>query len=129
MKKTRIMIVIGGGLALWACGRLFWLMIDDQSWGWGLGTALYLALLAVMLVRMWKGQARAMLLSRVLAGIMFGFGCWAANFAWTFWIFKEPTLMDRILAVAHPQISVYLIGPAIWFHLSYLPIVREQFKN
>jgi len=129
MKKTRIMIVIGGGLALAACGRLFWLMIADQSWEWSLGTAFYMALFVVTLARMWQGKKNALFPSRVLAGIMFGFGCWAANFAWTFWIFKEPTLMDRILAVAHPQISVYLIGPVVWFLLSYLPIVREQFKN
>ena len=129
MKKTKILIASGGALALAACGRLFWLMIEDRSLGWSLGTALYMAILVLALVRMWKGKSSALLPSRILAVIMLGFGCWAAHFAWTFWIFQEPTLTDRILAVAHPQISAYLVGPAVWLLLSFLPGVREQFKN
>ncbi len=129
MKKTKILIAVGGLLALFACGRLFWLMIADQSWWWGLGAAVYVAFLIVALTRLWKGKKDALLLSRFLACIMFGFGCWAAHFAWTFWIFQEPTLTDRILAVVNPQISIYLVGPVIWLLLSYLPGIREQFKN
>ena len=129
MTRTRIFIVIGGGLTLAACGRLLWFMIADRSWGWCLGTVVYAALVIVTLIGMWKGKAGALYLSRVLSAILLGFGCWAVNFAWTFWIFEEPTLMDRILAVAHPQISVYLVGPAVWFLLSYLPAVRGQFKS
>ncbi len=129
MKKTKIMIAIGGALALVACGRLLWLMIADQSWGWTAGSVLYAGLLIVALIGMWQGKKGAFLLSRLLAVIMFGFGCWAAHFAWTFWLFEEPTLVDRVLAVAHPQISIYLAGPLVWFLASSLPRVRQRFKS
>jgi hypothetical protein len=129
MKKTKILIAVGGALALAACGRLLWLMVADQSWGWTAGSVLYVALLIGALIGMWKGKSGAFLLSRVLAVIMFGFGCWAANFAWTFWIFEEPTFADRVLAVAHPQISLYLIGPLAWLLASAFPSVRQQFKG
>ncbi len=129
MKKTKILVAIGGALALVACGRLLWLMIADQSWAWVAGAVLYAALLGVALIGLWRGKQKALRLSRILAVIMVGFGCWAAHFAWTFWIFQEPTLLDRVLAVAHPQISSYLAGPILWLLLSFLPRVREQFKN
>lgn len=129
MKKTKILIATGGALALAACGRLLWLMIGDRSWGWSTGCVLYAALLIAALGGMWRGKRAGLLLSRLLAVVMFGFGCWAANFAWTFWIFEEPTLLDRVLAVAHPQISIYLVAPAVWFLSSFLTGVREQFKN
>ena len=123
------MIVIVGGLALAACGRLLWLMLADGSWGWGLGGGMYTVALIVALIGMWQEKGNALLLSRILAVLMFGFGCWAANFAWTFWLFQEPTLKERVLAVANPRISAYLIGPVVWFLLSFLPKVREPFKR
>jgi len=129
MTKARLMIAIGGIAALAACGRLLWLMIDDGSWGWSLGGGVYTAFLIVALLGMWQGKRRAFLLSRILAAIMFGFGCWAAHFAWTFWLFQEPTLAERILAVVSPGISAYWAGPAVWLLLSFLPKVRAQFKN
>ena len=129
MTKIRIGIAIGGALALAACVRLLWLMIGDKSWGWSAGAAIYMAFLIAALIGMWQGRTGALRLSRVLAVVLFGFGCWAANFAWTFWLFEEPTLRDRILAVVHPQISIYWAGPVIWFLLSALPRIREQFRK
>lgn len=129
MTKTRLWIATGGALALAGCGRLLWLMIDDRSWVWVLGTGVYAAALVSTIVGMWQGKRGALRLSRILALVMFGFGCYAVNFAWTFWLFQEPTLAERIQAVAHPQISAYVAGPVVWVLLSLLPRVREQFKN
>ena len=129
MIKTRILIVIAGTAALAACGRLLWLMIEDGSWGWSLGAGVYTVFLITILIGMWQGKSGAFRLSRILALIMFGFGCWAAHFAWTFWLFQEPTLADRVFAVANPRISVYLAGPVIWLFLSCLSGVRAKFEN
>jgi hypothetical protein len=122
------MIAVVGGLAVAACGNL-WMMIGGGSWGWSLGAGAYTALLVVALIGMWHGKCGALRLSRALAAILFGFGCWAAYFAWTIWFFQEPTLTDRILAVADPEISAYLILPALWFFLGGLPRIRERFKS
>ena len=129
MIKTRIWIVIAGTAALAACGRLLCLMIEDGSWGWSLGASVYTLFLIAILTGMWQGKGGAFRLSRVLALMMFGFGCWAAHFAWTFWLFHEPTLGERVFAVASPRISVYWAGPVIWLLWSCLPGVRAKFKH
>jgi hypothetical protein len=41
------------------------------------------------------------------------FGLYVMQFAWTFWIFKTPTLMDRIKAIAAPLLVGVVIPIAV----------------
>ena len=44
----------------------------------------------------------------------FGLGVYLIHFSWTFWIFHEPTLKERVLNILHPRVSVLVIFPVVW---------------
>ncbi|MFZ5802027.1 MAG: hypothetical protein ACOY3K_02795 [Candidatus Omnitrophota bacterium] len=113
-------LALAGGLAgFWACGWILWQVIPEKDVPWILGASLYAILLALAVAGMWQGRAVAKNLGRALALGAFGFGCWMAHFAWTFWIFKEPSLADRVLAVLHPRVLLFLVLPAAWLVWSF----------
>lgn len=127
MEKIKVWILLGGGLVLWGCVSILWYAIPDGDWAAIAVTALFLIGSLGSVYGMWRYQRWALVLSRVLAGAAFLFGCYVAHFAWTFWLFQEPTLRDRIFAVLRPQISLFLVGPILWMILSVLPNVKEKF--
>lgn len=70
-----------------------WKMPDYAMMLIAVATLLGLAASCLFLVlgkKNWKGPFI------VLNIVYFLFGCYVTHFAWTFWLFKEPTLMERI---------------------------------
>lgn len=128
MKKTKIMIGMFGILMLAETAWFLILMLQDHAWVWIFGTCVYLLLLIASCAGMWKSKKWALYLSWFLASVAFGFGCYMAHFAWTFWLFKEPTLMERIRAVLHPSVSSYLAIPLLWFLFTLRHRFRSAFK-
>ena len=129
MKKARVLIVLAGALACWGFGGLLWLSVSDGDPGSVLWIAPCLAAALVSTFGLWQRKQWALVLSRCVAVATFGVGCYLANFAWTFWIFQTPTLMDRILAVLRPQISLFIVLPVLWGVMSFRPDMTEQFRD
>ena len=129
MEKTKWGILLGGILALWACAWILWYAVPDGDWVALALTGLFLIGTLVSVYGMWRYQRWALMLSRVLAGVAFLFGCYVAQFAWTFWLFQEPTLQDRMLAVLRPQVSLFLIVPVLWVVFSLFQGIKAKFQS
>ncbi len=110
---TQLFIFLGVLFIGYACYAL--VMMNDKSLlGWNV---LYASIFVATLFCAWglsKSKPWALWLSLGLALAALGLGCDLAHFAWTFWIFEEPTLPKRILAVIHPRLSIFLIFPVAW---------------
>ncbi|HOW58864.1 MAG TPA: hypothetical protein PLO78_03960 [Candidatus Omnitrophota bacterium] len=128
MTKIKMIIGMFGVSMLAGIIWLLMLMIQDRALSWILGACVFCVLLIASLAGMWQSKKWALRLSWFLATIVFGLGCYIAQFAWTFWLFQEPTLMDRIRSVLHPGVSLYLIIPLLWFSFTLRAAFRSQFR-
>ena len=91
-----------------------WMMADEKPILWEI---LYAFGATVSLVSLWgvmKSKGWAVFLSCALMLAALAFGINLVHFVWTFWIFKEPTFVDRILSALHPRVSVFIIFPVVW---------------
>lgn len=68
-------------------------------------------------------------LSLVLAAACLGLGLYFVHFAWTFWIFKQPSLADRILAVLNLRIFIFTLIPVVWGVFFTRANVRSYFQS
>jgi hypothetical protein len=78
-------------------------------------------------VGLWKSKRWALWLSWALAATALVWGCTLIHFAWTFWLFSEPTLTERIANVLHPRVSVFVIFPVAWLVYFTRPKIRTLF--
>ncbi len=84
---------------------------------------------AACLWGLWRLRRWALNLSFVLLLLAFGWGVYFVHFVWTFWIFQEPTVKDRILNALNPQVSVFIIFPLLWAFYFSRSAAREQFQK
>jgi len=127
VKKTRFISTAGCTLAGLLGVTILWNGDPGFSW-WnvfftGLGALAAISLYGMIRFRYW-----GLVLGNLLALAVFGFSLYAVHFAWTFWLFKEPAISDRILAIVHPRISMLYAGPLIWFLYFRRESVRCQFR-
>jgi len=99
IKKRRFLIVAVGLLAAIESLRVIFSVFPDREWLWGIAACLYLAAVGLSAWGMWRMKQWALKLSWFVALVSFGFGVYITHFRWTFWLFKDPTLKDRILSV------------------------------
>jgi hypothetical protein len=108
----RMLMVAGGVLASY--GTIV-LMVGIREPEWVLGGLVALAGVGASGWGMWRFRRWALQLSWALAVAALAVGCYWAHFAWTFWLFTEPTLWDRVRAVAlNPLIVLWLGAPLAW---------------
>ena len=110
-RHPRFLIAAGGALGAYAAVVL---MVGIREPAWVLGGMLALTGVGASVWGMWRFQRWALCLSWALAAAAFAVGCYWAHFAWTFWLFQDPTLWDRIRAVLNPLILLWLGGPVAW---------------
>lgn len=107
------MLMIAGGL-LAGYGTIV-LMVGIREPEWVLGGLAALAGVGASGWGMWRFRQWALWLSWALAVAALALGGYWAHFAWTFWLFKEPTLWDRVSAVLlNPFILLWLGAPVAW---------------
>ncbi len=128
MKNLKAVIAAVVLLGFLGSGAIAFLSLQDGDLVWGLPAVLFVIAVLVSGFGLWRQRAWALKLSWVLAVSAFGFGCYIAHFRWTFWLFQQPTLKDKILAVLDPRASLYIVVPALWLLYSTRAQVRNSFK-
>ena len=118
---------LGGSFSFYAL-YCFWMMEDDKSALWGFAYGLGLAAFIICVWGLLKYKKWALVLSYFLMLGALGFGAYIEHFIWTFWIFKEPTTLERILNVLHPKVSVFVAVPAFWLIFFTRPAQRNIFN-
>ena len=110
---TRYFISLGLLFAIYVCYAL--VMMNDRSLpGWNFSYGILFSICAICAWGLWNFKAWAWWLSLILAAAALGLGLYFVHFAWTFWIFKEPTFFDRVFAIFHPRILVFTALPLAW---------------
>ena len=116
----------GGGLASY--GTIV-LMVGIREPEWVLGGLAALTGIAASGWGMWRFRRWGLWLSWGLAAAALILGCYWAHFAWTFWLFKEPTMWERVGAVAlNPLILLWLGAPAAWLIYFTRPKIVARFR-
>ena len=110
-RRLRLLTAAGGAAGAYAA---IVLMVGIREPAWVLGGMLFLLGVGTSVWGLWRLRRWALRLSWALAAAAFAVGCYWAHFAWTFWLFQEPTFWDRVRAVLHPLILLWLCTPAAW---------------
>ena len=124
-RRLRLVTTLGG--ALGACGAMV-LMVGIREPAWVLGALAALIGIGMSLWGMWRFRRWALRVSWMLAAAAFLVGCYWAHFAWTFWLFQEPTFWDRVRAVLNPLILLWLGGPLAWLAFFTRRDITARFK-
>lgn len=125
-RLTRFLILVGLCFSVYVCYAL--VMMNDRSLAWW--NFSYGALFSACFVcarGLWCSQSWGLWLSLILALACLGLGLYFVHFAWTFWIFKQPTFFERVVAVLNPRILVFVSLPAAWLCYFSRPAIRAQF--
>lgn len=123
-RQLKLVTTLGG--ALGAYGAMV-LMVGIREPAWVLGGMAALIGIGMSVWGMWRFRRWALRLSWMLAAAALLVGCYWALFAWTFWLFQEPTLWDRVRAVFNPLILLWLGGPAAWLWYFTRPHIVARF--
>jgi hypothetical protein len=123
-RRLKLLTASGGALAAYAA---IVLMVGIREPAWVLGGMLALIGAGASVRGMWRFRRWALRLSWALAAAAFAVGCYWAHFAWTFWLFQEPTVWDRVRAVLNPLILLWLGGPLAWLVYFTRPAVTARF--
>ncbi|MBF0254813.1 MAG: hypothetical protein HQL11_06810 [Candidatus Omnitrophica bacterium] len=126
MRVLRLGLVLGLGLLLALCLTL--IFGTDGEIPWVLGGVGGLVLAAPTAWGMIRMKRWSLVVSYGLAAAVLVLGCYAARFAWTFWIFREPSLGDRIRSVMEIRTLFLLLAPSLWLAYFLRPAVRRNFK-
>ena len=125
-QARRLKLVMAGGGALGAYGAVV-LMVGIREPAWVLGGMAALIGIGTSAWGMWRFRRWALRLSWVLAAAAFAVGSYWAHFAWTFWLFQDPTPWDRVRAVLNPLILLWGAAPAAWLWYFTRPHVTVLF--
>lgn len=122
----RVLVLIGAALALIVGARMA--RAGNAEPFWVIGGVATLLLTALAAWGLWRLRRWALWLSWALAAAAFTVGAFGAHFAWTFHLFEEPTLWERVSdVVLNPTVMPFLVCPLIWLAYFTRPGVRAQF--
>jgi peptidoglycan/LPS O-acetylase OafA/YrhL len=131
MKKNNFLILAGAALAAYESLWVFFSALSDRDWVWTSGAGLCFAAVVLVAWGMLRKNPLALKASWLLALGSLSLGIYLTHFKWTFWIFKEPTLRDRLISVTIQNIDGILMILLAIFWLLYFtrPNVRGSFKT
>lgn len=123
---TRFFIVVGFLFACCCCVIL--VLLNDPALPWlNFFYGILFSGVICCFVGLWHAKLWAWWLGLILAVAALALGLYFLNFAWTFWIFKEPSILDRIFAVLHPRVLIFTLFPLIWIGYFIRPRIKEHF--
>lgn len=130
MKPVKLINLLGVGLGLWLAVWTLYGFIGDKDVMWIVISAFYLAGVCVAGWGLWRLKLWALWLSRLLALLSLILGIYITHFRWTFWLFKQPTLQDRIHAITLDNLlGLSLIFISImWLIYTFFPKIKEQHR-
>ncbi len=129
MSKSKGLSIAAGIFGGWGGGGVLWSAVSDHETTAVVVSGCYLVMLVAAVIGMWKEHGWAVWTGRTLAAMALVFGVYLAHFVWTFWIFQEPTLRDRVLAVLQPRVSFYILFPVLWLLFSWIPVPEPKKKG
>ena len=106
-----------------------WMMANEKPILWSIVFGLETLVFAACLWGLKHLKYWALFLSRVLMLAALGLGIYLVRFVWTFWIFEQPTVMDRIMNALNPRVSIFVIFPVFWFVFFSRPRNNSLFKK
>jgi surface polysaccharide O-acyltransferase-like enzyme len=127
-KSVKSLVVLGVIFASYVCYVL--VQTNDHAlpaWNFFYGVLWSICLLCGW--GLWNSKAWALKLSYLLALAGLGLGLYFVHFAWTFWIFKRPSFMDRVLAVLNLRIFVFTLIPVAWGVFFTRSNIRAYFQS
>ncbi len=125
MKGT---ILIGVLFSFYVCYAL--VMMNDHALPWlNFSYGILASVCALCGWGLWNQRKWAYWLSLFIALAGLGLGLYFVHFSWTFWIFKEPSLLDRLSAVLNPRIFIFMAIPAAWLVLFIKPRTKTFFQS
>ena len=127
-KPIKGLILIGILFSVYVCYAL--VMMNDHALPWWNFT--YGILFSICIICSWglmNQKSWAYWLSLVLASAGLGLGLYFVHFAWTFWIFKQPTFLERVFAVLNLRIFIFTLVPAVWLRYFLRPTTRTYFQS
>jgi hypothetical protein len=122
----KIMFILGMAFAGYIGSALVEMTDRFLSLQTVLDAAIFIAVF-ICFAGLWRSRRWALWLSWGLAAAALALGGYLVHFSWTFWIFETPTLMERILSVLHPRVSVLVIFPVAWLIYFTRPKIRALF--
>jgi len=127
--KIKIFIILGALAGLLTAG---WFVFQSTGGSrpdimWCSVAAVYVIGVCVCLWGMLRWRRWALILSYVLAAAVFVLGCFFGYFLWDFWLFTEPTLLERVESLLDIRLFLYLIGPVVWIIYFSRQSIRKQF--
>ncbi len=125
-RADKIVVSLGALFGSYVCYVLV-MMNDPTVMLWNVAYGVLFAALWICVWGLLRLKKWAYILSFIFAALGLGLGIYLVHFAWTFWIFKEPTVLERIGAVLHPRISVFAAVPTAWLFYFSSPRVRPRF--
>ncbi len=125
--KTKLFIIAGLLFAGYVCYALV-MMNDRGSAWWTFSYGVIFSICFFCFTGLWNGKSFAWKLSLGLALAALGLGFYFIHFGWTFWIFKQPTLIERFIAVLNPRIFIFTLFPLAWLAYFTKPDVRATFQ-
>ena len=112
LRRLHTLMFFGGLLAGYG---VIVLMVGIREPEWVLGGLAALTGIGISGWGMWRFRRWALGMSWALAAGTLALGCCWARFAWTFWLFEDPTFWERVRAVAlNPFILLWLAVPSAW---------------
>jgi hypothetical protein len=126
MKKI---ILLGGLLGAGGSAWIFVGVWQDRDWLWLVAIAICFLAVLVSVRGMWLGKRWSLWLSFLPALASLGLGLYIMYFRWTFWLWKEPTLTDRLLSITVENLGglLFILFPLFWLVYFIRPSIRNQF--
>jgi len=125
-RADKLAVSFGAVFASYVCYVLV-MMNDPAVLLWNIAYGVLFVALWICVWGLLKLKKWAYYLSFAFVALGLGLGAYLLHFAWTFWLFKEPTLAEKLIAVLHPRISVFTAVPAVWLVYFFNSAVRRRF--
>ncbi len=127
-KASKGFILVGILFSFYVCYALVEMNDHALPW-WNFSYGILFCVCMTCGWGLFNGKTWAYWLGLLLATAGQGLGLYFVHFAWTFWIFKQPTFLERVFAVLNPRVFLFTLVPAVWLRYFLKPTIRAHFQS